>query len=340
MSAPRNDRKSPIQLERRRVGETGLEISIVGLGTAPLGGLFRPSSSNDAFETISTAFAAGVNFIDVAPQYGKGLAERRVGEVLDTVLISDLVLSTKVGRLLEPSDENEPLERWPEALSFSIVYDATPDGIRRSCDESIGRLGGRRPDMLLLHDPDRYAGGAELVALIEQAYLTLASLREEGSVAAIGIGVNAPEPCLAALDIGRWDCFLLAGSYSVLRQEDRGLLDRCLRDNVSALIGGPYMSGALAGGDTWRYRPIPGDIAADIARLGRICRRHAVPMQAAALQFPLLHPAVSSIVVGMRSADEVSQNIGFLHKPVPQEFWRDLVAERLISDADASPATV
>lgn len=333
------NRKASAALERRRIGKTGLEVSVMALGAAPLGGLFRASSSRDAIETIGAAFAAGVNFVDVAPHYGKGLAERRVGEGLDAVRHRDLVLSTKVGRLLEPSESSGALENWPEALSYATVHDVTPDGIRRSLDDSIARLRGHRPDVLLLHDPDRYADGPNLIRLIEQAYATLAALRDEGGVAAIGIGVNAPEPCLSALDVGRWDCFLLAGSYSVLRQEDRGLLDRCLESNVSVLIGGPYMSGALAGGETWRYRPIPNEIAADIARFREICAGHGVPIQVPALQFPLLHPAVSSVVVGMRSADEVRQNVGFVRAPVPAELWDDLAGEGLISDAAAARAT-
>jgi D-threo-aldose 1-dehydrogenase len=311
----------------------------MGLGTAPLGGLFHSSSSRDAIETIGAAFEAGINFVDVAPQYGRGLAERRVGKALEALADRDLVLSTKVGRLLEPSENAEPFANWPEALSFAIVYDATPDGIRRSLDDSITRLRGHRPDVLLLHDPDRYAGGSDLIRLIEQAYGTLAALRDEGSVAGIGIGINSPEPCLSALDIGRWDCFLLAGTYSVLRQDDRGLLDRCLESDVSVLIGGPYMSGALAGGETWRYRPIPGEIATDIARLSEACARHGVPMQAAALQYPLLHPTVATIVVGMRSADEVRQNLGFLRTPVPTELWGDLARAGLTSQAGPKRTT-
>ena len=171
-----------------------------------------------------------------------------------------------------------------------------------------------------------------LRGLISEAYETLSSLREEGRVGAIGIGANTPEVGLVALELGQWDCFLLAGTYSVLEQNDQGLLDRCARNSVSVLIGGPYMSGALAGGATWRYRPIPTEIATRIGRLDGICRDHDVPLQAAALQFPLLHPAVASVIVGMRSADEVGQNVEFLRHPIPGGFWDSLAAEGFIQN--------
>ena len=303
---------------------------MMGLGAAPLGGLYKVSSQADAVETIGAALAAGINFVDIAPHYGQGLAERRVGGSLEALAAGELVLSTKVGRLLEPGGAAPSAPNWPEALPYSTVYDTTPDGIRRSLRDSIERLGGRAPSMLLLHDPDRYADAAGLPALIRQAYETLSALREAGVVTAIGVGVNAPEPCRMALDIGDWDCFLLAGSYSVLRQEDEGLLDACRKRRTSVLIGGPYMSGALAGGSTWRYRAIPAAVAADIARLEGLCGRYGVPMQAVALQFPLRHPAVASVIVGMRSAAEVAQNIGFLHASVPVELWDELAAEGFI----------
>ena len=302
----------------------------MGLGGAPLGGLFRPSSAHAAAETVTAALSAGINHIDVAPQYGLGLAEMRVGESLAALPARSLVLSTKVGRLLVPTEVPEVRPNWPEALSHAVTYDVTPEGIRRSLSESIARLGGRGPDMLFLHDPNRYAGGRELGRLIAEAHRTLSALREEDSVAAIGIGVNAPEPCRMALDVGPWDCFMLASSYSVLRQYDEGLLDRCARDAVSVLIGGPYMSGVLAGGTTWRYRAIPVDVAGDLTRLRALCARHGVPLEAAALQFPLRHPAVASVVVGMRSADEIRENVAFLRTSIPEAFWSDLAAEGFV----------
>ncbi len=317
-------------IERRPIGRTGLAVSVMGLGGAPLGGLFRASSTEDAAETVEAALAAGINHIDVAPQYGLGLAEMRVGASLAALAPRELLLSSKVGRLLVPNQERKALANWPEALSYDMRYDVTPEGIRRSLSDSITRLGGRKPDMLFLHDPNRYASGPELSRLMAEAYRTLAALREEGSVAAIGIGVNAPEPCRMALEVGQWDCFLLASTYSVLRQYDEGLLDRCARDGVSVLVGGPYMSGALAGGTRWRYRPIPTDVAGDLTQLRQLCARHDIPLEAAALQFPLRHPAVASVVVGMRTADEVRQNVGFLRTPISDAFWSDLAADGFV----------
>ena len=320
-------------LAQRRLGRTGLSVSVMSLGGAPLGGLYRASSDADAIATIGAALSRGISHADVAPQYGQGLAEHRVGVGLAAYPGGRMTLSTKVGRLLEPATPDAPVSgNWPEALPFATIYDVTPAGIRRSVQDSVRRMGGRRPDLLLLHDPDRYANGPDLIRVIAEAYRTLAALRAEGSVGAIGMGVNTPEPCHLALDLGDWDCFLLAGTYSTIRQDDRGLLDRCRNAFVSILIGGPYMSGALAGGSTWRYRPIPPDVANDIGRLHTICLRHGVSMQAAALQFPLLHKAVASVVVGMRSPMEVVQNVEFLRQGIPGDFWRDLVAERLVPE--------
>ena len=166
----------------------------------------------DATFTARAALDAGVNLIDVAPQYGQGLAEERVGKSIAALPGRSFFLSTKVGRLLEPvAVDRAVAPNWAEGLPFATVYDVTPEGIRRSVSDSIARLGGRKPDILLLHDPDRYAEGPELTRLIECAHATLTVLKEEGAVKAIGIGVNAPEPCLMGLDIGEWDCFLLAG---------------------------------------------------------------------------------------------------------------------------------
>lgn len=319
-------------METRAIGRTQLAVGVLAVGSAPLGGLYAPSSSQAAIDTVVAARKAGIDLFDVAPHYGQGLAELRLGEGLASLGDRRFVLSTKVGRLLEPGAPESPHPNWPEALPFRTVYDVTRAGILRSVAYSRRRLGGKRADILLLHDPDKYASGSELSGLISQAYETLSELRANGEVTAIGIGVNSPEPCRIALDLGQWDCMLLAGSYSILHQEDDGLLDRCSGEGVSVLIGGPYMSGALTGGTTWRYRPIPPEVAADIARLDRICTRHGVPMQAAALQFPLMHAAVAAVVVGMRSAAEVGQNVDFLHYPIPFEFWLEAASQYLIAE--------
>ena len=177
---------------RRRVGTTDLEVSVMALGAAPLGGLFRASSQRDASETIAAALDGGINFLDVAPLYGEGLAEQRVGVGLSELSARDLVLSTKVGRLLEPTDHSTRAADWAEGLFNTVAYNTTPDGIRRSLKDSIARLRGARPSVLLLHDPDRNASPADLPGVIAEAYETMSALRKEGAVTAIGLGVNAP----------------------------------------------------------------------------------------------------------------------------------------------------
>jgi D-threo-aldose 1-dehydrogenase len=237
---------------------------------------------------------------------------------------SSFVLSSKVGRLLVPTETPHPMQNFPEALGVDMIYDTSAEGIRRSLSESVARLGGIWPDILLLHDPDRYAEGDELRRLIESAHRALSDLKREGRVRAIGIGVNSPAPCHVALAIGDWDCFLLAGCYSVLRQEDDGILEACRARAISVLIGAPFMSGALAGGSTWRYRPIPAAVATDIDKLRAAAVRHDVPVEALALQYPLRHPAVASVVVGMRSPQEVEQNVRALTASVPDALWDEL----------------
>jgi D-threo-aldose 1-dehydrogenase len=319
--------------ENRRIGTTSLMVSTLGLGAAPLGGLFSRSSDTDAIETVRASVAAGINYIDVAPHYGQGLAEKRLGLAVSGISRSSFTLSTKVGRLLEETEATPTSQgNWPEALNFATVYDTSRRGIVRSLDDSLARMGVAEVDILLLHDPDRYAqDAASLRSMIAEAYETLSMLRDEGRVKAIGIGVNSPDPCLMAMEHGKWDCFVLAGSYSVLRQEDKNLLDRCVEASISVLIGGPYMSGALAGGSTWRYRPIPEEIERDLERLKTVCSEFDVPMQAAALQFPLQHPAVSSVIVGMRSAHEVAENVEFLSRSISADFWSTLADEGLIA---------
>jgi D-threo-aldose 1-dehydrogenase len=295
--------------------------------------MYSPSSDEDAAATIRAARDCGITLFDVAPHYGQGLAERRLGHGLALAPSDAHVVSTKVGRLLQPAAGLPKPAMWPEALPFATVYDVSRGGILRSVGDSRERVGRSRFDILLLHDPDRHAeDGKALERLIAEAYRTLAELREAGEVRAVGLGVNAPEACRMALDLGEWDCFLLAGSYSVLRQSDDGVLAQCHRSGVSVLVGAPYMSGALAGGDTWRYRPIPDDIAKDIARLRALCAAHDVALQSAALQFPLLHPAVAAVVAGMRSASEVRQNVDFLCRPVDPAFWTALSREGFAPD--------
>lgn len=322
-----------VAMERRRIGRTGLSVSVLGLGAAPLGGMYAPSSDAAAIETVRAALAAGIDFMDVAPHYGQGLAERRLGLGLAAAAADGCVVSTKVGRLLAPEARPQPQPMWPEALPFRTLYDVSREGILRSVRDSRARIGRADFDILLLHDPDRQADDEDSLArLLTEAYATLAELRAQGHVRAIGLGVNAPGVCHRALDLGAWDCFLLAGCYSVLRQEESGLLARCAEAGVSVLIGAPFLSGALAGGTTWRYRPIPEDVAADIARLRAICAAHEVPLEAAALQFPLLHPAVAGVVVGMRSAEEVQRNARFLRHSIPPAFWHALRAAGFIQD--------
>ena len=319
----------------RTIGRTSLAVSVLGLGTAPLGGLYRTSSDGEAVATVRRAAAQGISYFDTAPQYGLGLAEQRIGMALRDNELEGAVVSTKVGRVLEPTAKRTSSDLWPEALPFAERYDVSAEGIARSLADSRERMGRDSVDIALLHDPDFYATDArDLRRLIAEAYATLSKLRAEGRVEAIGLGVNSAAACHMALDLGEWDCMMLAGTYSVLRQDDEGLLDRCHKENVSVLVAGPFMSGALAGGSHWRYRDIPAEIAARIQLLRQLADQHAVPIEALALQFPLAHPAVASVVTGMRSAEEVSANVGHLNRAIAAACWDELASNSFLQSSD------
>ena len=317
-------------VEQRRLGRTGLSVSVLGLGAAPLGGMYAPTSDAAAAETVCAALDAGITLIDVAPHYGQGLAERRLGLGLAQRPSGGYAVSTKVGRLLEPSPEPSTSPMWPEALPFRTIYDVSRAGILQSLTDSRARVGRSQFEILLLHDPDRHADDAEILSrLIARR---TAPSPSSATPARCGQSGSASIRRRSAT----WRSTSGNGSASSSPADDIGLLPRCHQAGVSELIGGPYMSGALAGGATWRYRPIRADIAANIARLRALCASHGVPLEAAALQFPLLHPAVAAVLTGMCSAEEVRQNVDFLHCHIPPAFWRTLLAAGFVREEHLS----
>jgi len=315
---------------KRRIGRTTLEVTELGLGCATLGGSRIDVARRAAEEIVAAAWQAGVRYIDTAPFYGVGQAERAVGDAMRDHPRGEWVLSTKVGRLLKPNATGVFADDRTHPLPFDPVYDYSHDGIMRSFEDSLQRLGLARIDILYVHDIGAYQHGPEAHAahmkvLRESGYRALEKLRSAGAVAAIGIGVNEREVLLEAMEWGQWDAFLLAGRYTLLEQAPLDdLLPKCLAAGTSIVVGGPLNSGILAGRDTWNYAPAPPEVVARVKAIAAICDSHRVPLPAAALQFPLAHPAVAAIIPGPRNADEFRQNLDLLAHPIPAALWSDL----------------
>jgi D-threo-aldose 1-dehydrogenase len=332
------------QFEKRRIGHTAVEVTVLGLGCATLGGRRVPVARAEAEAIVRRAFAAGVRYVDTAPYYGSGQAERAVGDALRDEKRDEWVLSTKVGRLLRPRPDlvSDADNRYP--LPFEAVFDYSYDGVMRSFADSLQRLGLARIDILYVHDIGAVTHGQEahprlMRTLREGGYRALEELRRAGDVKAIGIGVNEREVLLEALEWGDWDAFLLAGRYTLLEQTPLDdLLPKCVARGVSIVVGGPLNSGILAGRETWNYRPAPQQIVARAQAIRAICQRHGVPLAAAALQFPLAHPAVAAVIPGPRNVAEFTENLELFRQPIPPQLWADLRALKLIHPDAPTPA--
>jgi len=330
---------------RRRIGRTSVEVTELGLGCATLGGSRIAVSRQQAEAIVGAAWAAGVSYIDAAPYYGVGQAERCVGDAMRWVPRDEWVLSTKVGRLLRPRRTAVEDTDRRDPLPFDPVYDYSYDGVMRSFEDSLQRLGLARIDILYVHDIGAMQHGREahpglMRALRDGGYRALEELRAAGTVRAIGVGVNEREVLLEALEWGEWDAFLLAGRYTLLEQAPLDdLLPKCEKAGTSIVVGGPLNSGILAGRDTWNYKAAPREIVARVNAIEAVCDRHRVPLAAAALQFPLAHPAVAAIIPGPRNVEEFHANVRLLRHPVPAALWADLRAAGLLHPRAPTPAS-
>ena len=326
--------------KRRRVGRSAVEVTEIGLGGAPLGNLMGELSDEDASATIEAGLGGGIRYFDTAPKYGYGLSERRMGNVLRHRGRDDFVLSSKVGCLLAASPEpHRPDDEFTHALPFAARYDYSYDAVMRSVEDSLQRLALNRIDILLAHDVDTRTHGDKAAkvfgAFMDGGYRALDSLRREGVIGAFGLGVNEWEICVEAMRHGDFDCFLVGGRYTLLEQGAvETMLPECERRGVSMIAGGPFNSGILATGAAGKgyydYAAPPPDILATVRGIEAVCTAHAAPLAAAALQFPLGHPAVAAVVPGARSAAEVSENLVLFETPIPEVLWRDLKGEGLL----------
>ncbi|MEO6300088.1 MAG: aldo/keto reductase [Paracoccaceae bacterium] len=329
-----------------RGGLGALTFTELGFGTAPLGGLYRAVSDEDAHATMTRAWDLGVRYFDTAPLYGLGQSEVRLNRVLRGRTRSDFVVSSKVGRLMRPPGKGrtrEGIGKWFDVPNRVGVYDYSYDGVMRSLEFTLERTGLDRVDILYVHDLDVWTHGSREVmegyrdAFMAGGYNALVSLRDQGVIRAIGGGINEWEQCQWLTERGDFDLFLLAGRYTLLEQEAlTSFLPMCKARGIGIVIGGPYNSGILATGPKpgafYNYDPAPDWVMEKVRRIEAVCSMHGVRMVDTAFQFPLLHPAVVSVIPGGVGVAEVEANARAAAAVIPGGLWADLKAQGLMRD--------
>ena len=330
------------------IGRTGLKVNRLGLGGAPLAGLYQGVTDDDAARVVNAYLGHGLGFFDTAPLYGSGVSETRLGAALSSrahdrnhscnaPARESFVLATKVGRLLVP-DPKRDQDVWSDDLPpVGPVFDYSYDGTLRSLEESLTRLGLDRVDILHIHDPDNHYEEA-----MKGSYRALLRLREEGVIRAVGVGMNQAKMLARFAAEGDFDCFLCAGRYTLVDHTAlKRLLPLCEERNISIIIGGPYNSGILAQGAVdgakFDYRKAPSHIVEKVRRIEAVCGRHGTPLKAAALQFPLAHPAVAAVIPGARTPEEVDENVRMFEFEIPADFWSELREEGLVPEDAPTP---
>ncbi len=323
--------------ERIVLGRTGLKVTRLGLGTAPLAGLYRPVDEADALAVLEGAWQDDLRFFDTAPLYGHGLGELRTGRVLREKPRGEYTLATKVGRLLRADAPPEAGQAFRGTPPVNPVFDFSYDGVMRSVEESHQRLGVDKIDILHIHDPDNHYDEA-----LHGAYRALDQLRTEGVISAVGAGMNQAEMLARFAREADFDCFLLAGRYTLLDQiAFQDLLPTCLERGVAVIAAGVFNSGILGDpkpGAHYNYEEAPVELVQKAQRLRAVCERHGVPIRAAAIQFPLGHPAVQTVVVGCRSIEQLEDCVRMFETEIPSALWEELKAERLLPEEVPTPA--
>jgi D-threo-aldose 1-dehydrogenase len=331
----------------RQIGRTKLRVSQLGFGTAPFGNLMAEVTDAAAHEAVTAARAGGISYFDTAPFYGHGLSEHRLGAAIRAGGRDGAVLSTKVGRLLRPTRaEVRTPGTFNGVLPFELAYDYGYDGAMRSLEDSLQRMGTSHVDIALIHDVTRKWRGDDFDASYRQAvdgaYKALDKLRSEGVVSAIGVGINEVDTLERFARDADFDCFMLAGRYTLIDTTALPtLLPLCEQKNISILLAAPFHSGILVtgarpGAKFW-YADAPAETLAHVAHIERICAAHGVSLQAAAVQFPLAHPALASVPAGYRSAAEVEAALAACRARIPANFWAEMKHEGLIDPAAPTP---
>jgi D-threo-aldose 1-dehydrogenase len=338
-------------LPRRRVGKTRLEVTTLGLGGAPMGGFRATISDAEAVGLANDAYELGVRYFDTSPFYGYGRSELRMGAALREKPRDSYVLSTKIGRImhaLKPGEKPPADFRENGLPGFAPEFDYTYDGVMRSLEHSHFRLGISKIDIALVHDvdfwtiKDRAILDQRFKTVMESGFKALDELRRAGVIGAIGVGINESDTSLRFIQAGDFDCMLLAGRYTLLEQGGlEAFLPECVKRGVSVILGGPYNSGILTGGvkdnTTHDYVQAPAPLIEKARQIEAVCQRHGVELGAAAMQFPLFHPALCAVIPGALSAAEVKQNVERLSVKIPTELWSELKREKLIDAAAPTP---
>ncbi|MFI1092500.1 aldo/keto reductase [Streptomyces sp. NPDC020917] len=319
-------------MRKTSLGRSGVSVTGVSFGAAGLGNLGTEVSEEQARATLDAAWDAGIRYFDTAPHYGLGLSERRLGEALRHRPRAEFVVSTKVGRLLRPRSDtsgSDIANGFAVPATHERIWDFSAAGVRTSIEESLTRLGLDRIDVVYLHDPDHHEH-----QVFAEGYPELERLRDEGVIGAIGAGMNQTRMLDRFVRDTDVDVVLLAGRYTLLDQTALdSLLPDAFRRGVSVVIGGVFNSGLLAAprsGATFDYAPAPSALLDRALRMETVCENHGVPLRAAALQFPFGHPAVSSVLVGARSAEEVRDAAALSARPLPAALWADLLCSGLL----------
>ena len=326
----------------RKIGNTDIEVTCLGFGGASLGNMYTPVDDAAAVEAIRTACANRIRYFDTAPLYGFGKSERLYGEALRNISRQSFILSTKVGRLIVKGAAKPDTEQTPFVgiTDVHTVFDYSRSGILKSLEESRKRLNIERIDIVYIHDPDVKDSYRQA---LEEAYPVLDDLRRQGVIGAVGAGMNQAEMLRDFARDADFDCFLLAGRYTLLDQVAlRELLPLCLKKRISIIIGGAYNSGILATGAVpgahYNYAPAPPEMMDKTRRIQAVCDRWHVPLKAAALQFPFGHPTVVSNIPGTRTKARFEENLALMTHPIPADFWAELKAEGLLVENAPVPS--
>jgi len=327
--------------EKIQIGKTQICVTRLGLGGGPLAGYHTDVAEDEAIATVHRALSLGLNLFDTAPMYGCGKSELLIGRALSGRQRETFVLATKVGRVLEPIDPSEAAKLYfgyQNPLHFRPVFDFSYSGVMRSVTESLKRLNLNRIDIAHIHDPDDHYEDA-----IRSAYPALAGLRKEGAIGAISAGMNQAEMPARFAREADFDCFLIAGRYTLLEYTGMDdLLSLCLKKRISIIIGAPFNSGILATGARegafFNYAVAPPSVVEKVRQIESVCAQYGVPLKAAALQFPFAHPAVASIIPGGRSAGEVEENFSLMKFEIPPKFWNELSRRDLLPKGAPLPS--
>lgn len=329
--------------DKRTLPHRDVEVTIMGLGCAQMGNLYRLTPYEESKGAFDKAWDSGMRYFDTAPFYGYTRSERRLGTMVTEHDRSEYTLSTKVGRVMVPDETVGPEEdTYVAPLPFRPLYDYSYDAIMRSFEASQQRLGVLKPDILYVHDIGPYTHGDKHQHYWGQlttggGFKALGKLRDEGSTKAVGLGVNEWEVVRDAMEVFDIDAAMLAGRYTLLEQQSLSFMNACAEKGVGIVVAGAFNSGILAGNRKFNYKDAPADLLARVDALHDVCEEMGVSLQAAALQFPLAHPASVTVVSGARNAEQLTSNIAWFEQDIPDAFWAELHRRGLIAEGSPVP---